>query len=463
MNPKSTSDHPSTEDPVFVEAFSPAALDAAYEDLLRSHHDAFTDAPRIAAGSDRLTRAQFELQRAQHLTAASRQVLRGDYKFSGFLEREIPKDDTGDVRTISIAKIRDVVVQKALYGYLYDSVDARLTDSVFGYRKGRSAHDAVEAIEEHFRAGLVCVFDADLRQFFDSLSHEKMKVLIDGLPADPRARRLAWRFCRAARITAKASEATPADGRYPTESRKVGVPQGGVLSGLLANLYLASMDAAVRAAGGALVRYADDFVICCATETDCERMRVLVEQSLTALDIKLNPKKTTTCVHARDGVEFLGFELRPAERRVRRKNVSKFKQRISKILEVAEEKKFADAQEALAWACRRIGLKITGPRSPHIDRMIAKGLASHPERRCWIGFFRIVTDEAQIRELDRWIRAQISAHMWRVHRRRVRLTDMQAAGLPSLIGQLWKARADAPSLPAPNAPPATAGSVSEAA
>jgi hypothetical protein len=168
VNPKSTTEQlPEHEqDAAFDAAFSPAALDAEYEDLLRSHHDAFTDAPRIATGSDRLTRTQFERQRTQHFTAASRQVLRGDYKFSGFLEREIPKDDTGDVRTISVAKIRDVVVQKALYGYLYDAVDARLSDSVFGYRKGRSAHDAVQAIEEHFKAGRVCVFDADLKGFF---------------------------------------------------------------------------------------------------------------------------------------------------------------------------------------------------------------------------------------------------------------------------------------------------------
>jgi hypothetical protein len=219
------------------------------------------------------------------------------------------------------------------------------------------------------------------------------------------------------------------------------------------------MDDAVRAAGGALVRYADDFVICCATEADCDRMRRLVEDALGALDIALHPAKTKTCVHAKDGVEFLGFELRPGERRVRRKNVGKFKQRISQILDAAEErkaeKKFPSPEDALAWICWRIGLKITGPRSPYIDRMIAKGLASHPERRCWVAFFRIVTDEAQIRDLDRWIRSQISAHMWRVHRTRVRLRDMQTAGLPSLIGQLWKARAEAPSLPGPT-PPTTA-------
>jgi RNA-directed DNA polymerase len=454
VNPKSTTDMPPNEgqDAAFDAAFSLAALDAEYEGLLRSHHDAFTDAPRIAAGSDRLTRTQFERQRTQHLTAASRQVLRGDYKFSGFLEREIPKDDTGDVRTISVAKIRDVVVQRALYGYLYPAVDARLTDSVFGYRRGRGAHDAVEAIEAHFKAGLAYVFDADLKGFFDSLNHDKLKLLIDGLAVDPRARRLAYRFCRAARVTAPATEATPDGARYPTESRKAGVPQGGVLSGLLANLYLASMDDAVRAAGGALVRYADDFVICCANQAECEKMRGLVEHSLSALDITLNPKKTTTCVHAPEGVEFLGFELRPGERRVRRKNVGKFKQRISKILSVAEEKGFRRADEALAWISWRIGLKITGPRAPYIDRMIAKGLVSHPDRRCWIGFFRIVTDDDQIRELDRWIRSQVSAHMWRLHRTRVRLTHMQAARLPSLVGQLWKARADAPPLPGPTVP-----------
>ncbi|MCC6649124.1 MAG: Retron-type reverse transcriptase [Polyangiaceae bacterium] len=441
MNPESTANHAGNNYQSFADAFGISALEETYNDLLRSHHDAYLDAPRIAQGSDRLTRALFERQRQLHLAAASRQVLTGRYRFSPFLERQIPKETGVDQRTISVGKIRDVVVQRALYKYLYDAVDDRLTDSVFAYRRRLSAHDAITAIQKHFAAGRVHVFDADLRGFFDSLQHDTLRRLIEDLPVDERARHLAWRFCRAARITAETARTTLPGTRFPTTSRQRGVPQGGVLSGLLANLYLASMDQAVLAEGGALVRYADDFVVCCASKDDCSRMRSVVEAALRPLAIDLHPQKTRDCVDATRGLEFLGFELRPGVVRVRPQNVARFKQRVTKLSEQCNQKHFTSSSDALRWLCRRVGLKVTGPRAPHIDRMIEKGLASHRERRSWIGFFRVVTDEGQIRRLDRWIRAQISAHMWRHHRTRIRLTHMQAAGLPSLFGQLWKARA----------------------
>lgn len=426
----------------FESFFTLEYLKLVVDSLIEGHFDVIAERPRISTGADRIELGLFQRDQDKHLAAISRKVLEGRFTFSPFLEREIPKADSMDMRTISIASIRDSVVQRAIYEYLYPTVDARLTPSIFGYRKGCSAHDAVKQIRKHFSQGRVFVFDADLRKFFDTVDHAILLEMVGHLEIDDLAKTLIRRFLKTGKIpSAQVEEHKASKGiqrKYVPELRTIGVPQGGVLSGLLTNLYLSQFDAAVRARHDGFVRYADDFVICCQSEEECQQAHLLVKEQLEPLKVTLNSEKTKECVTALPGVDFLGFRISTRGIRVRGRNVSKFKARIQDVIQT--QKVLPTADKTFRLLIRRLQFKIRGPDEEQLQKMAERGKKISPCRRSWIGFFRIVDDLDQIRSLDRWLRKQVSSFMWEKHRCRVGLKLMSNYGLRSLINSLWKAR-----------------------
>jgi len=430
--------------PTFDEFFSIERLDQNVEDLLNGHFDVIEERPRISIGSDRIDLDLFLRDRAKHLAAISRKVIGGRYTFSPFMEHEIPKADSTVMRTISIASIRDSIVQRAIYQYSYDAVDRQLTPAVFGYRRGRSAHSAIRSLVHHVVAGRTFIFDADLSSFFDSVDHDVLLGKVDRLHIDSRAITLIRRFLKTGRIpSAQVQEHKERRGKqlkFSPLARTIGVPQGGVLSGLLSNLYLADFDAGIISTFEGYIRYADDFVICTSSADECRAAQGLVEEQLLPIRVLLNAAKTKLCVLADCGVDFLGFRVSTRGVRVRSRNVGKFKVRILKMLEKQRiHKRPSQTLRALAW---RLQFKIRGPDKDQVRKLAERGRPIHPYRRSWIGYFRIVDDLSQIRRLDRWIRKQVSKFMWESHKVRVNLKQMQEAGLPSLVNCLWKARSE---------------------
>ena len=422
--------------------FSSDYLANVVDALVNGHFDVIADRPRISTGADRIDFDLFRHDQDKHLSAVQRKVLEGRYTFTPFLERQIPKADSKDMRTISMASIRDSVVQRALYDYLYPVVDAKLSEAVFGYRKGRSAHDAVALIRRHFDAGLTFVFDADLEKFFDTVDHEVLLEIVAALDIDERARTLIRRFLKSGRIPSEQVEehraAKGKQRKFTPERRVKGVPQGGVLSGMLSNLYLAAFDAAILSRFPGLVRYADDFLVCCASDDECRDVHELVREHLVPLQVNLNPTKTRECVLAESGVNFLGFRISKRGVRVRRRNITKFKARIGNVL--TTQKVFPTPRRTLRSLCWRLQFKIRGPDERQLEKLAERGKRISLCRRSWIGFFRIVDDLTQIQSLDRWIRRQVSEFMWKSYRCRVRFETMRAYGLPSLVNSLWRAR-----------------------
>ena len=425
----------------FEECFSIGNLERHYEDFLRSHLDVVQDVTRSRMDSDRIELRTFNRDLAKHLRAARRKVIEGRYTFAPFLELEKPKGD-GASRTISISTIRDGIIQRALNAYLYEFVERQLEDCVFGYRGGRNAHMAVDLVQSHFRNGRVAVFDADIAGFFDSLDHQILIDKISALGIDDRANNLVKRFVKTSRILADATKrVNAASGKqqsYPRTARKSGVPQGGVLSGLLSNLYLANFDKRIQREFGGLVRYADDFVICTPDEARCTDIRLVVESELEQIGLRLHSEKTSTCLSAATGIDFLGFQIFPDVLRIRKRNIRRFKERITKV--VATQQRRRNSEKTLHSLCRRLAFKIQGPGPEIMEKLIAQELSDHPFRRSWIGFFRIVTDENQIRQLDRWIAAQISSYIWGAHGVKINRSQMAAAGLPTVYSTMWKAR-----------------------
>ncbi len=423
----------------FDQYFSLEALSRDYETLLRSKFDFVADNSYLAPGADRLDRQAFEKQLDQHLRALNRKVLQDRWTFSPFLERSIPKASGGE-RIISIATIRDTLVQRGLYEYLYPIIDPLLGDCCVAYRRRLGAHEAVKRIRDAFDKGLIHVFDADIEKFFDSVDHKKFLEKIQSIALDPRARRLLEMYIGTPRVLSSdrddADTARPLE-QYPRTIRSIGLPQGGVISGMLANFFLVSLDTAMQVMDNIHVRYADDFLVCCRSENEVKDAHARAAEALGLLELKLHPHKT----HERDankGIDFVGFRLAPGVTRVRDVNVSKFKARIREVIDTQEPT--AHLLNDIRRLARRLSYKIEGP----VEEISQHGLAKHPYRRSWIGFYRVVDDEKQIKQLDNWIRKQVSIYAWQTHRRKITAKDMQGAGLPSLYGAMWKARRPAP-------------------
>jgi RNA-directed DNA polymerase len=225
----------------------------------------------------------------------------------------IPKPN-GKLRPLGIPTVRDRVVQMAVLLIIEPIFEADFLDSSYGFRPGRSAHDALEQIKENLQQGRQEVYDADLQSYFDTIPHEKLMACVQKRIVDGGVLKLI-------RMWLKAVIVEPGDGpgKPPKVYRsKQGTPQGGVISPLLANLYLHwfdklfhRSDGPYRWANARLVRYADDFVI--LAKFVGGRIENFVEQTLEGrFDLKVNRDKTRTARLHRPGVslDFLGYTFR---------------------------------------------------------------------------------------------------------------------------------------------------------
>lgn len=239
-------------------------------------------------GSDRMTVETFALKAEQHLQRLAKELAENRYQPYPPRWVEVPKR-SGGVRRLAILCVRDRIVQLALHIVLSSLWDKRFAPCSYAYRPGRSALQAVAAVERARAMGKVWVVDADIESFFDSVPHAPLFALLrDWLP-DERVRQLV-QLC----VTVTA----PAQGR--------GIAQGAPLSPLLANLYLHPFDEALSQGGYSLIRYADDFVILCATRPQAEEALQRAERLLNGLGLRLNATKTRI-VHWDDGFTFLGY------------------------------------------------------------------------------------------------------------------------------------------------------------
>lgn len=404
----------------FDSAFARDALMEAWVALKVAKTDRLDGRIRIPAGWDGLTVARFERQLSQHLAAIERRVRSGRYVFRPFLYHYQPKVDGGE-RRIAYSGIRDRIVQAALHSVLAPAVEAQLSDSAYAYRTGRSSHEAIRQIHRIATSGQPFFVKSDFVQFFDRLDHARLKLLIDDLDVDPRARQLAWRFVRTGDAPREAARSTRA---YPA-SRSVGVPQGGVISGLLANIFLAEFDRAIRLVPNAtLIRYADDFVVFCDSEETCRIAFEAVAKAAQEAQLELHAgDKTVPCGHVNDGLNFVGFRIRGTRVSIKLSNVVKFKRRIQTVFAIHESRlrdgEYRSAQECLQQVVHHVNLKIQGVE---VDGV----------RRSWMAYFRVVNDVGQVRQLDRWLWRGLSSMSRRLglpHRTRSQILGLGYRGL----------------------------------
>src|SRR6202163_160494 len=256
-------------------------------------------ANRGSGGVDGQSLDGFAAQLEQQLGRLQSELKEDVYKPQPVRQVQIPKaGKPGEYRMLGIPAICDRVCQQALLHRLEPILEPIFDDANFGYRRGRSTQDAMRKVWKEIQSGREWIVDADLKDFFGSVDHEKLLTLVAQRIADGRVLRL---------IRAMLKAGSYGQGRlFPSER---GTPQGGVVSPLLSNILLTPFDQEMRRKGYRLTRYADDWVVTCRSAQEARAALDAAARILKELGVELNPQKTRI-VHVRHGFEFLGYMIK---------------------------------------------------------------------------------------------------------------------------------------------------------
>ena len=236
---------------------------------------------RGAAGIDRMTTTELEGHLQQHWPKIRAKLLAGTYAVTPVRRAEIPKPD-GGVRRLGIPTVQDRLIQQLLLQVLTPIWEPRFSEHSYGYRVGRSAHDAVEAAREYAVSGKDWVVDLDIEKFFDRVHHDILMRRIGEVIRDKRVLKLIGRYLRSGILV---------EGVVIWQVE--GTPQGGPLSPLLANIYLHPLDEELEKRGLCFCRYADDVIVYVGSEASANRLiESLPKWVFKRLRLKVNASKS---------------------------------------------------------------------------------------------------------------------------------------------------------------------------
>jgi len=344
-----------------------------------------------SAGVDGMTVQQLPEYLKQHWPAIREQLLSGTYKPQPVRRVEIPKPD-GGVRKLGIPTVLDRFIQQAVMQVLQGRWDRTFSDHSYGFRPGRSAHQAVEQAQQYIAEGYRWCVDLDLEKFFDRVSHDKLMARIETRVSDRRLLKLIRSFLKAGVM--EGGLVSPVD---------EGTPQGGPLSPLLSNIVLDEFDRELERRGLRFARYADDCNVYVRSRRAGERvMESLKRFIMTKLKLKVNEQKSAV---ARPWErKFLGFSFtanREPKRRIAPKAVIRFKEKVRELT-------------------RRT-------RGVSTERM-AEDLSRY--LRGWIGYFGKCQTPSVLEDLEKWFRRRLRSAIWKQWKRgTVRFAELQKRGV----------------------------------
>ena len=331
-----------------------------------------------SAGMDGMTVQQLPEYLKQQWPDIREQLLSGTYKPQPVKRVEIPKPD-GGVRKLGIPTVLDRFIQQAVMQVLQGRWDRTFSEHSFGFRPGRSAHQAVAQAQQYIAEGYRWVVDLDLEKFFDRVNHDKLMAKIAERVSDKRLLKLIRAFLKSGVLE---------DGLVnPVDE---GTPQGGPLSPLLSNIVLDEFDQELERRGLRFARYADDSNIYVRSRRAGERvMESLKRFLMTKLKLKVNEQKSAVARPWQR--KFLGFSFtanREPKRRIAPKAVDRFKERVREIT--------------------------SRSRGVSIERM-AEDLTRYI--RGWIGYFGKCETPSVLKNLEQWSRRRLRSAIWRQWKR----------------------------------------------
>ena len=273
-----------------------------------------------AAGVDGQDWESFEEQIIVETRTLAGQIAGGQYQPSPVRRVHIPKPGTDQRRPLGIPTIRDRVVQTAIVNVIEPILDNEFHDRSFGFRHGRSAHDALRVVEQKIEEGYVYVVDADLKGYFDSIPKDKLMRLLKRHIADSKVIELIEAFLNCGIME-----------DLHLHNPIAGVPQGAVLSPVLSNLYLNDLDHTMAEEGFEMVRYADDFVVLCRSEFEAEVALEVIKGWVKKAGLTLHPTKTKIVDSREKSFAFLGYSFRGEKIYPRAESLAKMKSRIVEL------------------------------------------------------------------------------------------------------------------------------------
>ena len=274
-----------------------------------------------AAGVDGQSCEAFD----EHLLVETRNLgeeIKGQsYRPSPVRRVHIPKPGRpNETRPLGIPTVRDRVVQRAMVNVIEPILDHQFHERSFGFRHGVGAHDALRIVEQKLEEGYVYVVDADLKSYFDTIPKDRLLALVKEHISDSRMMKLLKLFL---------------DQGIMEELRQwnpiTGVPQGAVLSPVLSNLYLNPLDHQMADAGFEMVRYADDFVVLCRSQTEAEEALAMITAWVEEAGLTLHPTKTKIVDSRVSSFAFLGYSFRGGKIYPRRESLAKMAARINEL------------------------------------------------------------------------------------------------------------------------------------
>ena len=283
-------------------------LEAAWQQVRRN---------RGAGGTDGVSIERFAASAERILAELESEIKGGRYRPAPVRRSFIPKPGTKEKRSLGIPTVRDRVVQAALRAVLEPIFERKFVATSYGFRPRRSGKDALRRVVELLKQGHVWVVDADIASYFDTIDHGLLMDDVREDVADGRVLALVEAFLKGGVME---------DGEL--REPESGTPQGGVISPLLANIYLHPVDVVLHQAGYESVRYADDIVVLCRSREEAEQALDLLRAVMAARKLTLHPTKTRIANAEDEGFDFLGYHFQGGRRWPRKKSVKKLRDAI---------------------------------------------------------------------------------------------------------------------------------------
>ena len=357
---------------------------------------------RGAAGIDKMTISMYEKNLSENLLSLMRELKQGLYQPVPLRRVHIPKGD-GKTRPLGIPTVKCRIAQEVIRRLINSIFESRFHDNSFGFRMGRNCHQAVERLLQYAEQGYRYAVDVDIKGFSDNIRHELIMDSVAARIADGNILSL---------IEKLLNSGVMEEGKITPTTK--GTPQGGVISPLLANISLDHLDWFLDQQGLNFVRYADDFVILCKTETEAKKALELIQNFLDGMKLETSPEKTKIS-HFSKGFDFLGFSIKSRSVQMRIKSREKFKNSIREIT----------------------------TRSHNLDKKVIEKL--NRVIRGTVNYFgpKFSTMNTSFYVLDRWIRKRIRCmkhkRIWLTDNWRCSIKHIEKMGLLSCY-DLYKAR-----------------------